>query len=66
MLSKKYSLKEFIKIIFSQRKDMEIKFLDKMLMMKFRNTANKIVHFGWKKEAIPIIKRKKSIIASIF
>ena len=30
------------------------------------NSVNKIVHFGWKKEAIPISKSKKSIIAKFF
>jgi cell division protein FtsA len=30
------------------------------------NTANKIVHFGWKKEAIPIANAKKSTIAKFF
>ena len=30
------------------------------------NTANTLVHFGWKKEAIPISKSKKSLIALIF
>ena len=30
------------------------------------NTANKLVHFGWKKEAIPIINSQKSFIAALF
>ena len=30
------------------------------------NTANKLVHFGWKEEAIPISKSKKSFIAMLF
>jgi hypothetical protein len=29
-------------------------------------TANKLVHFGWKKEAIPVTQTKKSIIARFF
>ena len=29
-------------------------------------TANKLVHFGWSKEAIPISSVKKSIIARFF
>ena len=29
-------------------------------------TALSIVHFGWKKEAIPVTNTKKSIIAKIF
>ena len=29
-------------------------------------TVNELVHFGWKKEAIPIIHSKKSLIARFF
>ena len=29
-------------------------------------TADKIVHFGWKKEAIPITQIKKSLIGRLF
>ena len=28
--------------------------------------ANEIVQFGWKKEAVPIISEKKSILARLF
>ena len=30
------------------------------------NNVNKIVHFGWKKEAVPIIHSKKSLLARFF
>ena len=30
------------------------------------NTANKLVHFGWKKEAIPVSQSQKSFIARFF
>ena len=30
------------------------------------SNANKLVHFGWKKEAIPVSQPKKSIIARVF
>ena len=29
-------------------------------------TADKIVHFGWKKEAIPITQTKKSLVRRLF
>ena len=29
-------------------------------------TANRLVHFGWKTEAIPITQSKKSLIARFF
>ena len=32
----------------------------------FLNTANTIVQFGWKKEAIPITKSRKSFFTTIF
>ena len=30
------------------------------------NTANKLVNFGWKKEAIPVLQLKKSVFARFF
>ena len=30
------------------------------------NTADKLVHFGWMKEAIPVTKPKKSLIVRFF
>ena len=30
------------------------------------NAANKIVHFGWKKEAIPVPNFKKTIFSRFF
>ena len=32
----------------------------------FYENANKIVQFGWKKEAVPVIHEKRSIIARFF
>lgn len=61
-----YSLKEFIQNNFLKRKDMDIKFLENAHDEGFFNTASEIVHFGWKKEAIPVTHFKKSIIARFF
>ena len=41
---------------------MDIKFLENVLDEGAFNTAREIVHFGWKKEAIPVTHFKKSII----
>ena len=30
------------------------------------NTVNKLVHFGWKKEAIPITQTKKTLLGKLF
>ena len=61
-----YSFKELIKNNFLKRKDMDIKFLENVLDEGAFNTAREIVHFGWKKEAIPVTHFKKSIIARFF
>ncbi len=41
-------------------------FLDNFSDENMLKTANKLVHFGWKKEAIPITHFQKSIIARFF
>ena len=58
-------LKELYKKNFSLNGNYNINFInissDSML-----NTADKLVYFGWKKEAIPIINSQKSFIAALF
>ena len=44
----------------------DIRYLDEPSNESMVNTAGKLVHFGWKKEAIPFTKTKKSIIARFF
>ena len=44
----------------------DVKFLGDLDTENMLKTANKLVHFGWKKEAIPIAKTKKTIIARFF
>ena len=41
----------------------DVKFLGDLDTENMLKTANKLVHFGWKKEAILIAKTKKTIIA---
>jgi len=43
-----------------------VKFFENFTDEKMLKTANKLVHFGWKKEAIPIAHSKKSLIARFF
>ena len=43
-----------------------IKFLENISTDDLIDSVNKLVHFGWKKEAIPIVDAKKSIIARFF
>ena len=44
----------------------EIKNIDQISNEEILSNAHKIVHFGWKKEAIPFTKTKKSLIARFF
>ena len=59
-------INEVCKIILSQKGISDIRYLDEPSHESIMNTANKLVHFGWKKEAIPFTKTKKSIIARFF
>ena len=44
----------------------KVNFQDILLNKNLLYTANKVVHFGWKKEAIPISNSQKSLIARFF
>ena len=52
--------------LFSDNNNFAMKFSKDFKTEDTINTVNQIVHFGWKKEAIPIVHRKKSLIAKIF
>ncbi len=68
-ISSNYQLKglrEIYKTIFSQNGSLNFEFLEDFSSDKMLITANQIVHFGWKKEAIPVTHSKKSIIARLF
>ena len=52
--------------IFSKRNSFEIQLLNNFDSKEMVSTVNELVHFGWKKEAIPIIHSKKSLIARFF
>jgi len=41
-------------------------FIDNLSNENMLNSAHKLVHFGWKKEAIPVAHYKKSLIARFF
>ena len=59
-------LREIFKAIFSSNNSFEVNFLNNLSFNSFSKTVNKLVHYGWKKEAIPVSKSKKSIIAKFF
>ncbi len=60
------SLNEIYKTVFTKNDNVDIKFLEKKSPENLIITANKLVHFGWKKEAIPVAKSKKTLIARFF
>ena len=60
------SLKEVYQSVFSRNNNGEVKFIEKQLFENMVDTAYKLVHFGWKKEAIPISQPKKSLISKLF
>lgn len=51
---------------FNNGKKFDVKFFDKIALEDELEAANRIVQFGWKKEAIPVSDTKKSIISSFF
>ena len=60
------NLEETFKSIFSIYRNYDLIIIDTITSESLINTANKLVHFGWKNEAIPISQFKKSKIARFF
>ena len=60
------SLINIFKKSFSRSSDQKVKLLNHFSYEEILNTANEVVHFGWKKEAIPVAQAKKSLIARFF
>tara|TARA_B100000035_G_scaffold222849_1_gene191483 strand:+ start:323 stop:1522 length:1200 start_codon:yes stop_codon:yes gene_type:complete len=52
--------------LFSQKKKFEINILKDQNDAEMIETAHNIVQFGWKKEAIPVVSKPKSLISRIF
>ena len=57
---------EIYKSILYEHNYLEIKFIENISTEDLIDNANKLVHYGWKKEAIPVTHAKKSIIAKFF
>ncbi len=60
------NLKQILKTCLYSNGKFDIRSLESLSSEEMLETLNKIVHFGWKKEAIPITKAKKSIITRFF
>lgn len=52
--------------VFKNNKFLKINFLDSFSSEQMLKTANELVHFGWKREVIPVAHSKKSLIARLF
>ena len=59
-------LEEIYKNTFSAKGISKVNFTKILSNESMLNTANKLVNYGWKKEAIPIYQLKKSFIAKFF
>ena len=51
---------------FSFKKKYDLKTLENLNIETLYESANKLVQYGWKKEAVPIIQENNSIIARFF
>ena len=63
---KKNYLTDVYKSNFTNKNELDMKFIENFDKDEFYKEVNKLVQFGWKKEAVPIVHEKKSIIARIF
>ena len=52
--------------IFSNNSKFAVNYVDNTSSDNILDSSDKLVHFGWKKEAIPITQANKSIVARIF
>ena len=56
----------YFKDSFSRDSHFNLKFTKNLDFKEIYDAANLIVQYGWKKEAVPIVQEKKSIISRIF
>tara|TARA_B100001248_G_scaffold155549_1_gene117101 strand:- start:12575 stop:13771 length:1197 start_codon:yes stop_codon:yes gene_type:complete len=61
-----HNFKARYKIAFSNLNSNNVKFIEENSHNNFYKNAFNIVHFGWSKEALPVIQEKKSIISRLF
>ena len=58
--------KDFYESSFSKKDAFHIKFLENINKNKTFESVHKLVQYGWKKEAVPIVQEKKSLISRLF
>ena len=57
---------ESYKLFFSKKNFLDLKLIENINIEEFLDHVNNLVHFGWKKEAVPVVQTKKSRIARFF
>ena len=60
------NFKNYFLEYFSEEKKVEVNFLENNEIINIYQNAMKLVQFGWKKEAVPIIHEKKSLVSRFF
>ena len=58
--------KEAYNLSFSNNNYFKLNFTEDISNKKLIEQANKIVHFGWKKEAVPVVDSQKSVMKRLF
>lgn len=58
--------KNAYQLAFSFNNNSEFKFIENFSRESTYDSALKLVHYGWKKEAVPVIHEKKTILARLF
>tara|TARA_Y100001958_G_C21234797_1_gene560988 strand:+ start:1083 stop:2279 length:1197 start_codon:yes stop_codon:yes gene_type:complete len=53
-------------LAFSNENKLKVNLTENILIEEIYKSANNLVQYGWKKEAVPIVNEKKSFIATIF
>jgi cell division protein FtsA len=58
--------KEDYKLLFSKTSDFSARFIENIETESLYDNAFRLIHFGWNKEAVPVVNAKKSLIAKFF
>ena len=65
-INKMECLKDNFTFFFSDRNNLALKFIEYIPYKDLFSRTQKLVQYGWNREAIPIVQEKKSIISRIF
>jgi hypothetical protein len=58
--------KSLFQYFFSNNNNLNFKLKESIATEDLMNSTSQLVHYGWKKEAIPIAPIRKSVIARLF